>query len=436
MGAIAVTRFGLGARAGEIAEAARDPVGWALAQTEPWAAPNWLGALHSAEILRDKRAVEAREPEEPPRREHRVRMHHAETLLRARHACTTAAPFRERWARFWLNHFAIQGIDGHTEMLTGALLREAIEPHMLGRFEDMVAAVSKHPAMLASLDQPMSVGPNSPHGREHGLGLNENLGRELLELHTMGVGSGYTQRDVTELAKALTGWRIGGPDAPVGSQDRFFNDPRWREPGSRRLLGQVWPESDGRAEAMVRAIARRPETAARISAKLAAHFTADKPPAAVVARLHKAWTRSDGDLKAVAEALVTAPEAWVSEQRKFKTPYEFYVSTQRAAGAAPVDGGDVTHAVSSMGQWPLTARTPEGWSDEAASWATPLGLQQRAAFAWAQGEKASAEDSRAFAEAALGPLIPRERLATIRSVAHDRPSAFGLILMSPEFQRR
>ena len=436
MAAIAVTRFGLGARAGEFAEAGRDPMGWLLAQVRPAAAPDWLGQPHSAEILRDKRTFEAAEADNTARRDERIRITDAEALVRARHSVTTPAPFRERWARFWLNHFAVQGADFHTEILTGAFLREAIEPHMFGRFEDLLIAVSQHPAMLASLDQPQSVGPNSPHGREHGLGLNENLGRELLELHTLGVGGGYSQTDVTELAKALTGWRIGGENAPLSVRDRFFNDARWREPGVRRLLGATWPESDDRAEAMVRSLAHHPSTAERVASKLARHFVADAPPGGLVERLRATFARSGGDLRLTAEALITAPEAWSREQRKFKTPYEFYISALRAMDAPPTEGRIVTGTLYGMGHGPLTSRTPEGWSDEAASWATPLAIQQRADFAWANAKDAPHEDSRAFAKAALGPLMTRERMATIWRVGHDRPGAFALVLMTPEFQRR
>jgi uncharacterized protein (DUF1800 family) len=411
-------------------------MGWLLAQCEPEAAFDWFGERHSAEILGEKRAFEAHDPLEGRRRAERVRVAHAEVLLRTRHACATEAPFRERWARFWLNHFAIQGADQHTEMLTGAFLREAIEPFMFGRFEDLLVAASQHPAMLASLDQFMSVGPNSPHGREHGLGLNENLGREMLELHTVGVGGGYIQADVTELARALTGWRIGGDDAPPGARDRFFNDPRWREPGARRLLGEAWAESDDRAERMVRALAHRPETAERIAFKLARHFVADQPPADLVRRVHTAFVRSGGDLRRTGEALVTAPESWSPEQRKFKTPLDFFLSAHRATGLAPEDGGEITHILSSMGQSPMTARTPEGWSDEATSWATPLAVQHRADFAWIHAHRAPHEDSRAFAREVLGPLLPRERMAAVARLAQDRPSAFAMVLMTPEFMRR
>lgn len=436
MGATAATRFGLGARPGEIAEAGRDPVGWVLAQCEPLAAPLRLDAPHSAEILRDKRAFAAEEPDPDAQRRARVEAAHAEVLRHAREACSTAAPFRERWARFWLNHFALQGADLHTEMLAGAYQREAIEPHLFGRFEDMAVAASQHPAMLISLDQFLSVGPNSAEGRARGTGLNENLGRELLELHTLGVGGGYDQADVTELAKALTGWRLGDDDAPYDRRDRFFNDARRREPGPRRLLGRTWAESDDRAERMVRSLARHPATGERIAFKLARHFVADEPPAGLVRKLRDAFVRTEGDLAAVAKALVGAPEAWRPEQRKFKTPHEMFVSAHRAVDLLPEEGGAVSHAVSSMGQPPFTARTPEGWSDEAASWATPLGLQQRAEFAWTIGPKAPHADSRTFARDVLGPLIGRERLAVIAGVAHDRATAFGMVLMTPEFQRR
>lgn len=435
MGAIAATRFGLGARPGELEQAAADPVGGVLAQMRPEAAPVWAGRPHSVELLAELARLDLVEPDPEVRERWRADTAHEEVLLRVRHACATTAPFRERWITFWTNHFALKGTPEAT-LLAGSFVREVIEPNAFGRFENMAADATRHPAMLLALDQVHSVGPNSAVGRATGQGLNENLARELMELHTLGADGGYGQRDVTEMARALTGWRVGGIDAPAGGRHRFHDDASRREPGPRRLLGRSWPEAPERAEAMVRALALHPATAKHIAFKLARHFEADAPSPALVERLRGAFAGSGGDLRRTAEVLVTAPELWRAEQRKFKTPYEFVVSVHRAAGTQPTDGGALTHQLNSMGMHPLWHRTPEGWSDTAAAWATPQGLGQRAHYAWAEGARSEAADSRVFARECLGPLARRKTASTIALTTHDRPGAFALVLMSPEFQKR
>lgn len=431
-GAIAATRFGLGARRGEIDDASDDPVNWVLSQTERATAPGWIGLPHSSELIREARRLEAEEPVPEVRRAWWDATIRDEQLHRIRHMVTTTAPFRERWAAFWRNHFALKFGGPYSDITPAAFAREAIDPHLFGRFEDMAASAASHPAMLFSLDGAQSVGPRSPFGQAHGRGLNENLARETLELHTVGVRGGYGQSDVTELARALTGWTVS--DQGPG---RFVNDPERREPGARRVLGRVWPEGDDRAERIVRDLARKPETAEHLATKLARHFTADAPPASLVRTLQTAFTASDGDLGKVAAALASAPEAWVREQRKFKTPTEFVVSLHRATGSLPEDPATTIHGVHGMGQLWLGARSPDGWSDETSAWATPQGVALRAQYAWAHARSAPVRDSRDFRDAALGPLARGQTSATVAGAAGtDRASAFALVAMSPEFQRR
>jgi uncharacterized protein (DUF1800 family) len=435
MGAIAATRFGLGARAGEIAEAARDPLGWVLAQTTPEAAPAWVNQPHSSELLNDLRSLELSQPDAELRRPWYDGTVAREQRLRIEHAATTSAPFRERWAMFWRNHFALTIGGPQVDLLAGAFAREVVDAHLFGRFEDMAVAAAQHPAMQGALDQIRSVGPNSPVGLAGGRGLNENLARETLELHTLGVHGGYSQRDVTELARALTGWTVAEPLTPAGG--RFVNDAARREPGVRRVLGRDWPESDDRAERIVRALARNPATAAHVAAKLARHFTADQPPPALVERLRATFLGTEGDLRAVAKALIESPECWVREQRKFKSPVEFVTSVHRAVGHLPDDAAEPVNAVQAMGQAWLWARTPAGWSDEAVVWATPQGLALRAGYAWTHAHRSGADGARGFGKAALGRLTRRETTAALLNGAGlDRPSGFALIAMSPEFQRR
>lgn len=435
LGAVAATRFGLGARPGEIARLSTDPVGALLAQTRPEAAPLWAGRSHSAELIAEFRRLEDVEPDSEVRRTWRWGAAFEELLIRAQHASTTPYDFRERWITFWANTFALQ-VGDLSALLAGSFVREALEPHAFGRFADMAAASTRHPAMMLALDQVNSVGPNSAFGRATGQGLNENLARELMELHTLGADAGYSQTDVTEMARVLTGWRIGDADAPYPLRHRFQADPARREPGERRVLGRSWPESGERAETVVRWLADHPATASHMARKLARHFEADDPSPSLVERLRAAWRDGGGDLRLVAEALVTAPEMWRAEQRKFKTPYDFVVSVHRAAGTQPDDGVLLSAQLEGMGMHPLWSRTPEGWSDDASVWATPQGLGLRTSYALTHGQRSPAPDSRDFARGCLGPLLRKKTEASIALTAHDRASAFALVLMSPEFQRR
>ena len=424
--AIAATRFGLGARPGEIAEVGRDPLGWLLAQTEPAASPLIPERPDSTQIQGDLAWAERVQGDAEGRRL-RAAEAEAETLARIRHAAGTPAGFRERWAMLWANHFAVPPEDFRSEALTGAFVREVVDRHAFDRFEDMAAAAARHPAMLIGFDQKSASGPNSPWAGEHGGGLNENLARETLELHTLGVGGGYGQGDVVALARAFTG-------CTVDDQGYRF-DPSRHEPGARRLLGRTFPEGEDQAEAMVRAAARRPETHAHLARKVAKHFVADRPSPALVQRLQTALDRSDGSLLALAHALVTDPDAWTPEQAKLKRPYEHLVSTLRAAAVTPEDGPGLNGWLHAAAHHPLQPRSPAGASDDGAVWSTPLAVAQRAQLALNYGHRAPHDLSREFAEDVLGPLLTARTRNALMSGA-TRQEAFALVLMSPEFQRR
>ncbi|HVJ01469.1 MAG TPA: DUF1800 domain-containing protein, partial [Sphingomonas sp.] len=263
-----------------------------------------------------KRGADARREARREGRDHYV----AAVQARAQVAIDTPAPFAERLVHFWANHFAVSADKLTTVGLAGAMEFEAIRPHLLGSFREMLHAVERHPAMLLYLDQAQSVGPGSPAGlatgnRARKLGLNENLAREILELHTLGVRTGYRQSDVTEFARAMTGWTVAGlgrggsgRGRPVGS---FAFVPRLHEPGARTVLGRSWNQpGEAQAAAVLDMLATHPATARHIATKLARHFGGDDPPAPLVARLEKAFLASDGDLPSVYRALVEAPECW------------------------------------------------------------------------------------------------------------------------------
>ena len=305
---------------------------------------------------------------------------------------------------------------------TAALARQAAEPH---------------PAMLSYLDQAQAVGPNSPlaQGGRRRRGRNENLAREIMELHTVGARAGYSQADVTEFAKALTGVsfeRLTAARAP----GRPLYRRAAHEPGPRRVMGVEYPQAGrAQAQAILADLAAKPQTAAFVSHKIARHFVADDPPPALVERLERTWRDTDGDLAEVARALATAPEAWDPEPAKFKTPYEFMVSAWRAADAAPAEPKQLA-LLTAMGQKPFSPPSPEGWADTAAGWATPDGLIKRLIWTEAFAPRAiGGRDPQVLAQAALGPRLG-EATATAIGRAESRGEAFALLLMSPEFQRR
>jgi uncharacterized protein (DUF1800 family) len=472
--AIAATRFGLGARPGEIAEAARDPQGWLKAQIRPAGAdlPTSGGETAAQRIadLREFQQQRRMEKQEvanagtPPTPQQRDPVKLAQKMLRddtqvdflsrVQLATVTPASFRERWTLFWTNHFTVAAKNLQTATVVGPYEAEAIRPHVFGRFISLLGAVETHPAMMIYLDQVQSVGPNSPLAQRAGqvrrgvgarlqpavqrnLGLNENLAREIMELHTVGVNGGYSQADVTEFARAMTGLSIGGfrgPDGEIGAP--VFRDMA-HEPGQRLVMGVRYDQrGKDQAAAILADLAEKPQTARFVCTKLARHFVADDPPPALVARLERAWKASGGDLSKVAEALIDAPEAWQPQPAKFKTPYEFIVSSYRAAGGQPQGFGQVGPILTALGQKPFDPGSPKGWSEEAEAWAAPDGIVKRMQFA--QGFAAQAvqgRDPKALAADALGArLTPATATAIARS--ESRPEGFALLLMSPEFQRR
>jgi uncharacterized protein (DUF1800 family) len=478
--AVALTRFGYGAGPGEIAAVSADPRAWLEAQITPGGAPQPGGDFPGAAAqmvafdtyrqgLRPDGSDPAMEgnPEaqaafERRREQRRVltRQSAEAFLARAAHAATTPAPFAERWAAFWANQITVSATKFQSAVFIDSYEREAVRPHVFGRFEDLLIACESHPAMLLYLDQAQSVGPDSRAGRRREAGLNENLAREILELHTLGADGGYSQTDVTELARALTGWSIDGERGgrqrtpPRRARDRAGRQPRagrepglsdgflFREvihqPGDRRLLGRSYADTGvGQGADMLRDLARDPRTARRLCARIAAHFAADVPAPALASALEGAWTRSEGDLAAVARALIAAPEAWAARADKVKTPYDFVVSAHRAVGTPPRRVQDLAPSLEAMGQPAWRPPSPEGWPDTAADWAGPDALVKRLDWsreAAARTEAAGVEPV-ALARSTLGPRLGARTLEAVAR-AESRVEGLTLLLMSPEFQRR
>jgi uncharacterized protein (DUF1800 family) len=354
-----------------------------------------------------------------------------DTLLTA---ITSERPFASRLLDVFSNHFSVSMKDLPMRGLAPALEREAIAPHLAGRFEDMLLAVTRHPAMLVYLDNRFSVAPESAIGTRRTRGLNENLAREILELHTLGVDGGYDQSDVRELAMAITGWSVE-PEAH-GADGNFLFRQKAHAGGARQLLGRRYPPGgEAQGEAMLRELARHPSTARHVSWKLARHLVADEPPAALVDAMAARWLATGGDLTQVFRTLLRHPAAWDPAARKLKTPREFLVSTLRALGTPPRRPAELTAGLVALGQPPFAAGSPAGYPDIAAAWDGAEALLNRIDWVESLAEEQRGVEPLSIAESALGAqLSPRTR-AALRGAA-SRAQALALLFMSPEFQRR
>ena len=347
------------------------------------------------------------------------------------------AGFRERLVNFWANRLTV-GLRrlGALPYLAGIYPDDVARPHLAGRFSDMLRASAWHPAMLLYLDQAKSVGPDSRIGRKKESGLNENYARELLELHTM--GSGYSQADVTETARLLTGMWLG----PEGSTF----DPARAEPGRKIILGQSYGEGPEEIDRFLAYIALRPETARSVSRALARSFLADQPSEATVARMAAAYLDSGSDLRPVYAAMLADPAATATELIKIRSPQEFVVASLRAVDW-PAEGqgkvrtpGKINQALTVMGQPPFRPRGPDGWPDTAEGWVSAPMLAARIDWAETVAQAVSrATRDRAepvpIARAALGDLGNPD---TIRAAgqAEQRWEGIAVLLGSPDFMRR
>ena len=344
----------------------------------------------------------------------------------------------ERLVAFWSNHFAVSvAKSGELRTLAGPFEREAIRPNVLGRFSTLLIAAELHPAMILFLDNQNSIGPNAAPGRFAGRGLNENLAREIMELHTLGVGSGYTQADVTEFARAITGWSVSGPNSELGALGAFDFKPSWHEPGVRKILGKTYSEAGvGQGRAVLDDLARAPATAKHIATKLVRHFVADDPPPDLVAALAQRFADSDGDLAVVVSALVSDDRAWAPQRAKIRTPLEFVIAAARATGFQPHDPGLYLQALNLMGMPLWQPAGPNGFSDVGDSWASPEGMKARLDIAWAMGQRMrGAAEPLAALKTAFGETASPDTVETIQR-AELREQALALLFMAPEFQRR
>ena len=362
----------------------------------------------------------------------------AEALARLQRAVLGDCGVTERLVAFWSNHFCISANKGALARIwAGSFEREAIRPHVFGRFADMLKAVEQHPAMLFFLDNQQSLGPDSRAGQNRKRGLNENLAREIMELHTLGVGGGYSQADVTSLARIITGWTFVGRQGILGQPGSFVFNVNAHQPGAQQLLGKTYPAGGvEQGEAALADIARHPSTAKFVATKLVRHFVADDPPPALVARLADTFTRTDGDLRALTLALVDSNEAWSAPLAKMRSPYDYLVATGRLLAHVPEDPTPYLGGLNVLGQPLWSPAGPNGFPDTNAAWAAPEGMKLRLDIAAQMSSRVgNTVDARDLLDVAFADAASSETRRTIER-AESRQQALALLLMSPEFQRR
>ena len=422
----ALVRFGLG-RLGQQPLPA-DPEAWLLAQLadpDPVRLDPKPGTAAGMIAIRSDR----RERPKPGDSQARA-LFRAEGTAEIDAAIRTAAPFRERLVWFWTNHFTISLRRGECAAVAGAFVEEAIRPHVTGRFGDMLLAVMRHPAMLLYLDNSGSVGPNSPVGLRGRRGLNENLARECLELHTVSPAAGYSQADVTSLARILTGWSLDFPADPPGFRFRSMA----HEPGEHVVLGHKFPEGEAGGIAALAFLADHPATHRFLATKLVRHFVADDPPPDAVRSVEAVLRDTRGDLGQAAAALVRVPAAW-QPGTKLRSPLDLVVASCRALDSLGDPRPNFIGILSGLGQPLWTAPAPNGWPDRAVDWVTPEAMVRRVDWASAFAGRIGTRDPIELGEASLGPLLRSDtRDAMLR--AGSRRDALAMLLTSPEFQRR
>ncbi|MEM9690828.1 MAG: DUF1800 domain-containing protein [Pseudomonadota bacterium] len=451
---IAANRFGLGARPGDLARIGRDARGWLIEQIGAGDTLRDLPASRDVivevnELRMQRREARQNDDDFVKNYGRRVRRHYLDQVTaRYRNAAATERPFAERLVHFWSNHFAVSADKQPIPAIAGLYENEAIRPNIHGDFATLLKAAVKHPAMILYLDNQRSIGPGSTLGkrakrfrRDLELGLNENLAREILELHTLGVDGGYTQDDVTAFARVITGWSIGGANPQGrfadGEPGLFEFRENIHEPGAQRILGKRYTQKDIRqGEAVLEDLARHPSTARFVATKLARHFVADAPPASLVERLASVYLESDAELDPVYRALIESEEAFAALTPKYKTPNDFVISAFRAFDHVPGDGRFVSGALDTMGQTAYRPGSPEGWADTAEAWGGPDALYKRIEWSSAVANYAGSRvDPAELGDAVLGDAFTaRTRLAVRR--AESVMQGTTLLLASPDFQRR
>ncbi|MDX1781582.1 MAG: DUF1800 domain-containing protein [Thalassovita sp.] len=446
---IALNRFGLGAAPGDAARVSRDPRGWIKSQIKRRSPlPQSLARFHaSPDIMLGLHRAQAdgKDALTSAIATAMSRDFTPEIAARTRAMIETQTPFAERMVLFWSNHFSISTAKRFVGPVIPAYEREAIRPYVFGHYSDMLKAVCSHPCMINYHDNALSIGERSRAGKQaRGAGdgalLKETLARNILELYTLGESGDFDPADVTDLAKAISGWSHGAQrlqDDPRPMHGYFEFNQAFHEPGAKRVLGRTYAEN-GLQEgvSVLDDLARHPATARFIATKLVRHFVDDTPPINAVERITRVFQATEGDLAAVSAALVDLGEAWQAPAPKVKNHYELVISTYRATGHAPQNDQDILDPLRSFGQMPFSAPSPAGWSDRGSDWVAPEVLMQR--IEWLR-RFATRLPSTLYPETLLKDSLGPVALNTTRASVEHAPSgeiAKAMILASPEFQRR
>jgi uncharacterized protein (DUF1800 family) len=446
---IATNRFGLGASPADIERAKDNPKAWLKAQIKSSTTMPSVFSDHpsSADVLHlsyKNRRIKDEAKRKASNKKKRQRFNQS---LRARlsHQVQTDQPFAERLVRFWSNHFTVSRTRGLIGPAIPAYENEAIRPFIFGRFEEMLLSVTQHPCMLIYLDNISSIGPNSRQGSRRGKDLNENLAREILELHTMGAQGDYTQSDVTNFAKILTGWTVArqrkNPKNQKVPPGQFFFNLRTHEPGPQELLGKSFKQGGvNQGLEALKYISRHPSTARFIATKLVRHFVDDAPSARDIQKIEQTFTETKGDLAAVSEALINLKSAWEMSGSKIKTPEELVISTLRAMTtktALKLPRRQLLFpALKSMGQEVFRAPSPAGWPDKGEAWIAPESLTHRLEWIRAFSRQSAGDINPVdIFNQTIAPFATDDAARLIKG-APSRADGIALIFSSPAFQRR
>ncbi|MDB5873957.1 MAG: hypothetical protein JWQ07_3399 [Ramlibacter sp.] len=473
----ALNRLGFGPRPGDLAIIAQGPQTWIELQLQPQSLPlpaglaarlgeeRFVGGDPIAAVrefltlVRDNRAVAAaaqpaQAAQDTPLGSY-VRSHQLPAVeSRLFRALESPRQLEEVMVDFWFNHFNVYQAKNFMRVLVGYYEHQAIRPFALGRFRDLLGATAHHPAMLYYLDNSSSVGPQAA---ARGRGLNENYARELMELHTLGVDGGYTQQDVTQLARMLTGWtyepilpsaaRFVRASMPARGSEMpgFWFNERLHDHGEKEWLGhRVAAQGQAEGEFALDVLARHPATARHIAFKLAQYFVSDRPPPALVDRLAGVFLAEDGQIVPVLRALFASDAFWAggSVGAKFKTPYHYVLSVLRAGGYGVAAGGPVALHLAAEGMPLFGCQTPDGYKNTEAAWLSPDGLNKRLEFAAqvANGhvgrERLSGGLGAGELLSQLGPLVTQSTRNVVAQRLDDPAMAVALVLAGPGMMRR
>jgi len=446
---VALSRFGLGPAPGDRAAVRSDPRGWLEAQLSAPAADvtTRLDGRpgHAATVRETASAMRGTKEARRELMQHARELYRDDAAVHLSVAAGSAQPFRERLVAFWANHLTVSIARKEVTGVAGAFEREVVRAHLDGSLGDMVLASTRHPAMLAYLDNLKSIGPDSRAGVRRAKGLNENLARELMELHTLGVNGGYAQADVRALAEILTGWSLeldgqgslmalamGGDPSFTG---QFGFQPRMHQPGTKNLLGRAYGEGEAAGRRAIHDLATHPSTATHVAQRLVRHFH-PRPEEADddVAHIAQVFRDSEGHLPTVHAALVHRDSLWDTPGARLKNPRDLVLGTARALELAD-EGGAMAEALDALGQPLWRAPSPKGWSDLDEDWAGPEQVLRRVEWLQRVARTVSAPQGRALelADDLFGASLTARTREGMKAAGRDD---LWVLLCSPEMQRR